>query len=54
MLESAHRISEGSFGELAPFVGKKTAIEITDHFAKQRALAEGARNPQEIETAFVQ
>jgi len=28
--------------ELAAFVGRKTANEIVDHFARQRALAEGA------------
>jgi excinuclease ABC subunit C len=39
---SIHKISEASVEELAPFVGKKTATEIVDHFAKQRALAEGA------------
>jgi hypothetical protein len=32
----------------------ETATEIVGHFARQRALAEGSRNPQEIETAFVQ
>jgi excinuclease ABC subunit C len=30
-----------SVEELAPFVGPKTAAEIVDHFARQRALAEG-------------
>jgi excinuclease ABC subunit C len=39
---SIHKISEASVEELAPFVGKKTATEIVDHFAKKRALAEGA------------
>jgi excinuclease ABC subunit C len=39
---SIHKISEASAAELAPFVGKKTASEIVDHFARQRALAEGA------------
>ncbi len=39
---SIHKISEASVAELAPFVGRKTAGEIVDHFAKQRALAEGA------------
>src|SRR2546421_3338757 len=37
---SIHKISEASIEELAPFVGKKTATEIVDHFARQRALAE--------------
>jgi ERCC4-type nuclease len=39
---SIHRISEASVEELAPFVGRKSATEITEHFARQRALAEGA------------
>jgi hypothetical protein len=39
---SIHKISEASIDELAPFVGRKTATEIADHFARQRALAEGA------------
>jgi excinuclease ABC subunit C len=39
---SIHKISEASVAELAPFVGRKTATEIVDHFARQRALAEGA------------
>src|SRR5713101_7092145 len=38
---SIHKVSEASVEELAPFVGKKTAAEIVDHFARQRALAEG-------------
>jgi len=39
---SIHKISEASVEELAPFVGRKTAAEIVDHFVRQRALAEGA------------
>ena len=42
---SIHRISEATESELAPFVGKKTAQEIVDHFARQRALA----NPTDTE-----
>ncbi len=38
---SIHRISEATESELTPFVGKKTAHEIVDHFARQRALAAG-------------
>lgn len=38
---SIHRISESTESELTPFVGKKTAQEIVDHFARQRALAAG-------------
>ena len=39
---SIHRISEASVEELSPFVGRKTATEIAEHFARQRALAENA------------
>jgi excinuclease ABC subunit C len=39
---SIQKISTASVEELAPFVGRKTAAEIVDHFARQRALAEGA------------
>src|SRR5437762_594177 len=39
---SIHKISEASVEELAPFVGRNTANEIVEHFARQRALAEGA------------
>ncbi len=38
---SIHRISEATESELTPFVGKKTAQEVVDHFARQRALAAG-------------
>jgi excinuclease ABC subunit C len=40
-LGSIQRIARASVSELAPFVGQKTAQEIVDHFARQRALAEG-------------
>jgi len=39
---SITKIATASVDELAPFVGRKTAAEIVDHFARQRALAEGA------------
>jgi len=39
---SIQKISQASVEELAPFVGRKTAAEIVDHFTRQRALAEGA------------
>ncbi|HEV7395520.1 MAG TPA: excinuclease ABC subunit UvrC [Pyrinomonadaceae bacterium] len=38
-LGSIQRIARASVLELAPFVGKKTAAEIVEHFARQRALA---------------
>src|SRR2546430_3813371 len=41
-LGSIQRIAQASVSELAPFVGRKTAEEIVEHFARQRALAEGA------------
>ena len=40
---SIHRISEASVvEELAPFVGRKPATEIAEHFVRQKALAENA------------
>jgi excinuclease ABC subunit C len=39
---SIQKVSTATADELAPFVGRKTAAEIVDHFARQRALAEGA------------
>jgi excinuclease ABC subunit C len=39
---SIQKIATASVDELAPFVGRKTATEIVDHFGRQRALAEGA------------
>lgn len=39
-LGSIQRIARASVPELAPFVGKKTAEEIVNHFERQRALAE--------------
>jgi excinuclease ABC subunit C len=37
---SIQRVAQASVSELAPFVGGKTAQEISEHFARQRALAE--------------
>ena len=37
---SIQRVARASVSELAPFVGGKTAQEISEHFARQRALAE--------------
>lgn len=39
---SIQRIARASVSELSPFVGKKTAEEIADHFERQRVLAEAA------------
>ncbi|HET6891819.1 MAG TPA: excinuclease ABC subunit UvrC [Pyrinomonadaceae bacterium] len=39
---SIQRVAHASVSELSPFVGLKTAQEINEHFARQRALAEGA------------
>ena len=39
---SIQRVAQASVSELAPFVGGKTAQEISEHFARQRALAETA------------
>src|SRR5215207_9711567 len=40
-LGSIQRVSTASVAELTPFVGKKTAEDIFEHFTRQRALAEG-------------
>ena len=42
-LGSIQRVATASVAELAPFVGRKTAEEIVDHFTRQRALAEGGQ-----------
>jgi excinuclease ABC subunit C len=36
---SIERIAKASVEELAPFVGKKAATDLFDHFERQRALA---------------
>jgi hypothetical protein len=41
-LGSIQRVASASVAELTPFVGRKTAEEIVEHFTRQRALAEGA------------
>jgi excinuclease ABC subunit C len=41
---SIQRVSNATVSELTPFVGRKTAEEIADHFARQRALAEPSDN----------
>src|SRR5256714_4895571 len=41
-LGSIQRVAGATVAELAPFVGRKTAEEIVEHFTRQRALAEGA------------
>jgi excinuclease ABC subunit C len=38
---SIQRVANASVSELSPFVGLKTAQEISQHFSRQRALAEG-------------
>lgn len=40
-LGSIQRIANASVAELTPFVGRKTAEEIFNHFSRQRALAQG-------------
>jgi excinuclease ABC subunit C len=43
-LGSIQRVSTASVAELSPFVGRKTAEEISEHFARQRALADGGQD----------
>src|ERR687893_1692457 len=40
-LGSIQRVANASVAELSPFVGRKTAEEIVEHFSRQRALAGG-------------
>jgi excinuclease ABC subunit C len=40
-LGSIQRVATATVAELSPFVGRKTAEEIVEHFTRQRALAEG-------------
>lgn len=47
---SIQRIAKAGVSELTPFVGRKTAEEIVDHFSKQRQLAESAIESQLEET----
>lgn len=42
---SIQRVALASVSELSPFVGLKTAEEITQHFDRQRTLAEGEQSP---------
>lgn len=42
---SIQRVARASVIELTPFVGRKTAQEIADHFERQRALAEASAGP---------
>jgi hypothetical protein len=42
-LGSIQRVANASVVELTPFVGRKTAEDIFEHFRRQRALAEGGR-----------
>jgi excinuclease ABC subunit C len=53
-LGSIQRVATAGVAELTPFVGRKTAEEIVEHFARQRALAgieeaEGAATAQQEE-----
>ncbi|MDT5124228.1 MAG: excinuclease subunit [Acidobacteriota bacterium] len=49
-LGSIQRVANASVAELSPFVGRKTAEEIVDHFTRQRALAEGGQDASGTET----
>jgi excinuclease ABC subunit C len=40
-LGSISKVAEASIEQLSPFVGRKTASEIVEHFRRQRRLAEG-------------
>src|SRR5689334_7988639 len=44
---SIQRIARASVSELTPFVGRKTAQEIAEHFTRQRELAGSAMTNQD-------
>ena len=46
---SIARIAQASVQELTPFVGPKVAEEIAEHFQRQRELAEGSKERNQIE-----
>jgi excinuclease ABC subunit C len=46
-LGSIQRVSTASVAELSPFVGRKTAEEIFEHFTRQRTLADGGRGEED-------
>jgi excinuclease ABC subunit C len=45
---SIQRISRAGVNELIPFVGRKTAEEIADHFERQRMLAASANTTEPV------
>ena len=45
---SIQRISKAGVSELTPFVGKKTAEEIAEHFERQRMLASSAPSESQL------
>src|SRR5436305_4099619 len=48
-LGSIQRVANASVAELAPFVGRKTAEEIVEHFTRQRALVTGGQGETDAE-----
>jgi UvrC RIbonuclease H-like domain/Helix-hairpin-helix domain len=49
-LGSIQRVATASVAELSPFVGRKTAEEIVEHFTRQRALAGGGQEERDAGT----
>jgi excinuclease ABC subunit C len=45
---SIQRVAKASVIELTPFVGRKTAQDIAEHFERQRALAEAGAKPDTV------
>src|SRR2546423_5056736 len=43
---SISRVANASIAELTPFVGRKTAEEISEHFTRQRALAQSGEDAE--------
>jgi len=48
-LGSIQRVASATVDELSPFVGRKTAEDVVEHFARQRALAGGGQETQDAE-----
>ncbi|HWS86464.1 MAG TPA: excinuclease ABC subunit UvrC [Pyrinomonadaceae bacterium] len=52
-LGSIQKVAEATVEQLAPFVGRKTAVDIFEHFRRQRALAGVAETTVDAEAVVV-
>lgn len=51
---SIQRVSNASAAELSPFVGRKTAEDIVEHFTRQRALAESVQSEDAVHDSILE